>query len=332
MTDIRDTPTSGATPPGSVPAADAAGTTATGGAVDTATTGLPPGAGSATPDRRRSEVLYFALRNAKVVGGLSVLLLFTLFAIIGPMLTDWEPRERGAGARNSEPSAENWLGTTSFGQDVFTQLAYGTRSTLIVGVLAALIAAVIGMLIGFLAGYVGGIVDELLMIFTNIVLVLPVFVVLIVLSAYLGSRSTVSQAVVIGIFAWPWVARAVRAQTFTLRGRDFVDLARLTGVGTLKIIRREVAPNMGSYLVMVFVLLFAGAVLFAALLDFLGLGPNEGMSLGLMLNQANQQAAMAYGFWWWFIPSGAAITAITSAAYITNVGLDEVFNPKLREM
>jgi peptide/nickel transport system permease protein len=332
MTDIEATPTSEVVPRG-VPstgpvAAEPAAATAS--ATATAPTGLPVGAG--VPRRGGSEMFYFAIRNAKVVGGLSILLLFVLFGAFGPLLTEWGPRDRGAGPRNGSPTAENWLGTTSFGQDVFTQLAYGTRTTILVGVLAAAIAAAIGMLFGFLAGYRGGLVDEILMTITNIVLVIPVFVVLVVLSAYLGNRSLIAQGIVIGAFAWPWVARAVRAQTFTLRARDFVDLARLTGLRTLAIIRKEIAPNMGSYLVMVFVLLFAGAVLFAALLDFIGLGPRDTMSLGLMLNQANQSAAMTYGFWWWFIPSGAAITAITGAAYVTNVGLDEVFNPKLREM
>jgi peptide/nickel transport system permease protein len=258
--------------------------------------------------------------------------LFLLFGVLGPLLTEYGPRQRNAGPRGTEPSADYWFGTTSFGQDIFTQLSYGTRATFIVGILAALISAVLGMSIGFLAGYRGGWLDEWLMLITNVVLVLPAFVVLIVLTAYVGINNLPTQALLIGAFSWPWVARAVRAQTFSLRARDYVDLARLTGLRTFAIIRREIAPNMASYLVMVFVLLFAGAVLFAALLDFLSLGPRGGMSLGLMLNQANDQAAMTFGMWWWFVPPGAAITIITGAAYITNVGLDEAFNPKLREM
>lgn len=331
MTDIKDTTTPDQPPEESGPAA---GIATSAGAAEPATAAAGVGAGAYVPlgGRRRSETLYFALRNPKVVGGLAVLILFVLFGALGPIFTAWGPRQRRAGGRNGAPDAENWLGTTSLGQDVFTQLAYGTRASFYVGIGAALVAAVIGMLVGFLAGYRGGVLDELLMTFTNIVLVLPVFVVLIVLNAYLGNRSLWIQALVIGVFSWPWVARAVRAQTFTLRGRDFVDLARLSGVGTLNIIRREIAPNMASYLVMVFVLLFAGAVLFAALLDFIGFGPRDSVSLGWMLDQARQNSAIIYGFWWWFIPPGAAITAITGAAYITNVGLDEVFNPKLREM
>jgi peptide/nickel transport system permease protein len=295
----------------------------------------PPGAptGAIVPIVRRSrgEWLHFALRNKKVIGGGGLLLFILLVGLIAPLFLGFGPRERGAGPRNSPPSADHWFGTTYFGEDVFTQFAYGIRASFLVAVLAAAMAAVIGMGIGFVAGYRGGLIDEILMTITNIVLVLPVFVVLIVVTTYLGINNIPTQAFIIGVFAWPWVARAVRAQTLTLRSRDYVDLARLTGIRPLAIVRREIAPNMGSYLVMVFILLFAGAVLFAAALDFLGLGPRQGMSLGLMLTLANQWGALHLGFWWWFIPPGAAITTITGAAYVTNVGLDEVFNPKLRE-
>jgi peptide/nickel transport system permease protein len=293
--------------------------------------GAPAGPVIPVVRRSRGEWLHFALRNSKVLGGAGVLLAILLVGVIAPFFVGYGPRERGAGPRNGAPSADHWFGTTTFGEDVFTQFAYGIRATFLVAVLAAAIAAILGMAIGFIAGYLGGIVDEILMVVTNIVLVLPVFVVLIVVTSYLGINNIPTQAFVIGIFSWPWVARAVRAQTFSLRARDYVDLARLTGVGPLTIIRKEIAPNMGSYLVMVFILLFAGAVLFAASLDFLGLGPRDGMSLGLMLQLATEWGALHLGMWWWFIPPGAAITMITGAAYVTNVGLDEVFNPKLRE-
>lgn len=290
-------------------------------------------AGAAVPMAgRRHEGLYFALRNKKVIGGLAVIVAFLLVGLIAPFFFEHGPREHNVGPRMTGPSADHLLGTTFFGQDVFVQFANGVRSTFAVAVLAALIAALIGMTFGFVAGYRGGIVDEILMTITNVVLVLPVFVVLIVVTAYLGINNLPTQALVIGAFSWPWVARAVRAQTFSLRVRDFVDLARLTGRRPLTIIRTEIAPNMSSYLLMTIILLFAGAVLFAASLDFLGLGPRDNMSLGLMLEQATAWNALHLGMWWWFVPPGAAITAIVGAAYITNVGLDEVFNPKLREM
>jgi peptide/nickel transport system permease protein len=128
------------------------------------------------------------------------------------------------------------------------------------------------------------------------------------------------------------VARAIRAQTFSLASRDFVDLARLGGAGGAKIVFTEIAPNMSSYLFMTFILLFGGSVLTAATLDFIGLGPTDGMSLGLMMNNAVLWSALPLGMWWWFVPPGLGITMIVGALYIMNVGLDEVFNPKLREL
>ncbi|MCD0442728.1 ABC transporter permease [Glycomyces sp. A-F 0318] len=283
------------------------------------------------PVGRRNEHLYFALRNPKVVIGLVVVLALLLLGLIGPFFLSDSPNEY-VGPKSEAPSGEYWFGTTYFGQDVFTQFVHGLRSSYLVGALGGGIAFVIGLTIGFTAGYRGGMVDEVLNMITNVVLVLPALAVLIVISSYLEVRGVVSQAVIIGVFSWPWVARAVRAQTFTLRNRDYVDLARLTGKRSPQIIMREIMPNMASYLLMSMILLFGGAILFAAMLDFIGLGPSNAVSLGTMMQQSMAWSSLHLGMWWWFIPPGLAITLIVGALYITNVGLDEVFNPKLREM
>jgi peptide/nickel transport system permease protein len=284
-----------------------------------------------TSMRASREALYFARRNRKLVGGLAVVLLFLVVAAVGPLLTDHGPNEY-VGPPAQRPSAQYWFGTTMFGQDVFAQFTHGLRSTFLVGLLGGGLAAFIGMLIGFTAGYRGGAVDEALNMITNVVLVIPTLAVLMVIATYLRVRGVVPEAIFIGVFSWPWVARAIRAQTFTLRSRDFVDLARLSGASGRKIIFKEIAPNMSSYLFMTFILLFGGAVLIAATLDFIGLGPTEGISLGLMMNNAVLWSALPLGMWWWFVPPGLGITVIVGALYIMNVGLDEVFNPKLREM
>jgi peptide/nickel transport system permease protein len=281
------------------------------------------------PHRSRNEILYFAFRNRKLVIGLSVVLFFLALAIVGPWLTDATPFEFGY-PTGEPPSRDYWLGTTAAGQDVFAQFVYGLRSSFIVGAIAAAVAAAIAMTIGFLGGYLGGIVDDLLSIVTNVVLVLPTLAVLIVFAAYLDVGSLFAEAVLIGITLWPWAARAIRAQTFSLSAREFVSLARLSGSGSIRIIVKEIAPNMSSYLFLVLILLFGGSVLTAATLDFLGLGPSQVMSLGLMMNTAVYASALQLGMWWWFIPPGLAITAIVGGLYIMNVGLDEVFNPKLR--
>jgi peptide/nickel transport system permease protein len=282
------------------------------------------------PRRDRNEALYFAARNRKLVVGLSVVLLFLVVAIVGPWLTDAEPFEFGFPTGES-PSRDNWLGTTAAGQDVYSQFVHGLRSSFFVGAVAGGVAALIAMTIGFMSGYRGGFVDDVLSVLTNVVLVLPTLAVLIVFAAYLNVGSLLAEAVLIGVTLWPWAARAIRAQTFSLATREFVSLARLSGSGGLRIIVREIAPNMSSYLFLVFILLFGGAVLTAATLDFLGLGPSQVMSLGQMMYTAVYASALQLGMWWWFIPPGIGITAIVGALYVMNVGLDEVFNPRLRD-
>jgi peptide/nickel transport system permease protein len=281
--------------------------------------------------KKKNEMLYFMLRNAKLRIGVAVLLIFVVLALVGPLLTKYQPKDYVAPGVEP-PSSEFWFGTTSFGEDVFTQFVYGLRATFIVGLIGGGLGTLIGILIGFIAGYRGGIVDEILNMFTNIVLVIPSLVVLLIIAAYLEVRGFLFESIFIGFFAWPWAARAIRAQTFSLRSREFVDLARLSGMKPLKIIIKEIAPNMMSYLLLVYILQFGGAILTAATLDFIGLGPTNSVSLGLMMNNAVIYGALILGMWWWFIPPGLAITAIVGALYVTNVGLDEVFNPKLREM
>jgi peptide/nickel transport system permease protein len=166
---------------------------------------------------------------------------------------------------------------------------------------------------------------------TNVVLVIPTLAVLIVFAAYLDVGSLLAEAVLIGVTLWPWAARAIRAQTFSLAAREYVSLARLSGAGGVRIVVREIAPNMSSYLFLVFILLFGGSILTAAMLDFLGLGPSQVMSLGSMMYTAVYASALQLGMWWWFIPPGIGITAIVGGLYVMNVGLDEVFNPRLRE-
>jgi peptide/nickel transport system permease protein len=282
--------------------------------------------------KKKNEFLYFALRNKKLLIGLSIILLFVVLAFIGPMLTHNEPFAYANPLGAEPPSSEYWFGTTFFGQDVFAQFVHGLRATFLVGILGGGLGTLIGILVGFTAGYRGGIVDEILNIITNIVLVIPTLAVLLIIAAYLQVRSIFMECIFIGFTAWPWAARAIRAQTFSLRTRDFVDLARMSGMKSFKIIFTEIAPNMMSYLVMTFILQFGGAILIAATLDFIGLGPTNAVSLGLMMQIAVLWGALQLGSWWWFIPPGLAITAIVGALYVMNVGLDEVFNPKLREM
>jgi peptide/nickel transport system permease protein len=283
------------------------------------------------PKKKINEILYFALSNKRLRVGLTVVLLFLILAFVGPLLTHYK-WDAYVGPVYHPPSSEYWFGTTTFGQDVFTQFILGLKASFLVGIIGGGIGTLIGVLVGFTAGYHGGMIDEFLNMLTNIVIVIPTLAILLIISVYLKVRGVLIESIFIGFTAWPWAARAIRAQTFSLRSRDFIDLARISGIKPLKIMFTEIAPNMMSYLLMTFILQFGGAILIAATLDFIGLGPTNAISLGLMMNLAVLWGALPLGMWWWFVPPGAAIAAIVGALYLTNVGLDEVFNPKLRKL
>ncbi len=289
----------------------------------------------AAPVRKpRGEFLFFALRSKKFLIASAILLVLACLAIFGPLIDPTDPiAQDGVPMRHPTLDPGNWFGTTYFGEDVFAQFVNGLQATFFVGVLGGGLAALIGMAIGFVAGYRGGWTDEFLNMITNVFLVIPTLAVLLVITSYLQARGVLFEAIFIGMTSWPWAARAIRAQTFSLRSREFIDLAKLSGRGSWKIIVTEIAPNMSSYLFLTFILLFGGAILIAASLDFIGLGPTGGLSLGLMMyNSVTYGAALQLGIWWWFIPPGIGIMATVGALYVMNVGLDEIFNPKLREM
>ena len=167
---------------------------------------------------------------------------------------------------------------TSFGQDVYSQFVHGLRSAFVVGTVGGGLAWLISATVGFTATW-GGWLDDPLNMLTNVVPRDPDARDPIIVAAYVNVHSYTTEAILIGLTSWPWAARAVRAQTFSLKTRDFVDVALLSGWTTRQIIVREIAPNMSSYLLMMFILLF-GARLIGASLDFLGLSPSEAVSLG----------------------------------------------------
>jgi peptide/nickel transport system permease protein len=279
------------------------------------------------------ETVFFALRNRKLVIGLGITLFMLAFALVGPLFARHPPLEYG-GHLSVAPTTKDgyWFGTTLLGQDVYAQFVNGLRLAFVVGLIGGGIAAIVGMLVGFTAGYRGGVVDEVLNMITNVVLVIPTFALLLVIAAYLKVRGVMTESIFIGLTSWPWAARALRAQTFSLTSRDFIGLARLSGSKSSRIIFTEIAPNMSSYIFMMFILLFGGAILIAATLDFIGLGPSNTISLGMMMQLSVQNAALQLHLWWWFLPPGLAMMAIVGSLYVMNVGLDEVFNPRLRSM
>jgi peptide/nickel transport system permease protein len=228
------------------------------------------------------------------------------------------------------PRALHVLGTDNFGRDVLAELIAGTRTSLLIGLMAGSIATLIGLTLGLLAGYVGGNLDNFLSSIINVFIVIPSFVILILISVSLRTRGFVTTALVIGITAWPWTARSVRAQTTSLRNRDHVNLSKLSGHSLPRIIIKDILPYVASYVMMAFILQMASGILAEASLSMLGLGPQNVASLGLMMSCAMNFSALPNGAWWAFLPVVAVIALITFSLNLVNSGLDQIFNPQIR--
>ncbi len=227
------------------------------------------------------------------------------------------------------------LGTDNFGRDVSAELVEATGTSLLIGIVAGLIATTIGLILGLAAGYIGGIVDDVVMFFTNLLTVIPTIVILILISYSIGQekRGPVLIAVVIGFTAWVWTARAVRAQVFSLRNRDHVSLSKLSGHPVWLIIFTDIFPYIASYVMMALILQISTAILYEASLSILGLGPKTSVTatLGLMMNWAFYYMAPSLGKWWAYMPVIVVIALISFSLNLMNTGLDQVYNPALRE-
>jgi ABC-type dipeptide/oligopeptide/nickel transport system permease subunit len=227
------------------------------------------------------------------------------------------------------------LGTDNFGRDVLAELVKATSVSLVIGLVAGVIATTIGLIMGLMAGFMGGIVDDIIMFITNMFTVIPTFVLLILISFSIGQdkRGPVTIAIVIGLTFWVWTARAVRAQVFSLRDRDHINLSRLSGHSTARIIIIGILPFIASYVIMALILQVSSAILLEASLSILGLGPRttETPTLGLMMNWAMIYQAHILGKWWALFPVLLVIALITFSMNLMNTGLDQVYNPALRE-
>ena len=227
------------------------------------------------------------------------------------------------------------LGTDNFGRDVLTELVAATATSLKMGFVAGLFATTIGLILGLLAGYIGGVVDDVIMFFTNILTVIPSVIILILITFSLGQeyRGAMTIAVVIGITSWVWTARAVRAPVLSLRNRDHVNLSKLSGHSTARIILMSILPYIASYVVMAFILQISLGILTEAFLSILGMGPRttDVPTLGLMMNWAMIYSAHLMGKWWAYFPVILTIALITFSLNLMQTGLDQVFNPALRE-
>lgn len=269
------------------------------------------------------------LRSPKVVGGLGLLAVFVLLGLLGPVLAPYDPSATGQDAL-APPSLSHLFGTTSTGEDVFSQVLTGTRLSLQVGLVAALFGELLAVIVGVTSGYLGGLADEGLSAVNNVFLVIPVLPLQIVLVEYLGAQSWLILALVIAATAWPHGARRLRAQTLSIRRRDYIQAAKAMGEPVWRIVGFEIVPNLLAIVATGFLFQVTFAIVVQASLAFLGLGDPRQWSWGTILYWAGNNNAFLLGAWWWYVPPGLCLAFLGMGLALVNLGIDEVINPRLR--
>jgi len=278
-----------------------------------------------------AEILRAFLRNRKAAVGLAIVIFYVVVALAAPLITAHDPNKRVA-RPHQPPSIETVMGSTRMGRDVYTQLVWGSRTSLAVGFLAGLIVTALGTLIGVTSGYFGGKVDEILNFATNIVLVIPQLPLLLVLAAFIGEAGPLVIAIIIGLTSWGWGARVTRAQTLSLRQREFIEASRALGEPAWRMILVELLPNLLSIISLNFIGSVIYTIITEATLEFLGLGDPLAVSWGTMLYNAQITAAITVGAWWEVLAPCAAIATIGIGLSLINFGIDEVSNPRVRTL
>jgi peptide/nickel transport system permease protein len=259
-----------------------------------------------------------------LIGGIAA------FGIFGPFLVGNPDAISNTGL--SGPSPEHWLGTTQTGQDVLAQLAYATRGSLQIGLLVGVLATILSAFFGIYGAYLGGFADEVFSLLSNVFLVIPGLPLVIVISGFVPreSRGLWTIALVLALTSWAASARVLRAQTLSVRNRDYVAASRVSGERPWRVIAVEILPNLLPVLASQFVFAVISAILGEAGLSFLGLGASGSSTLGTMLFYAQNGFALPLGAWWWFLPPGLMIALFGMGLSLINFSIDEIINPKLK--
>jgi peptide/nickel transport system permease protein len=268
------------------------------------------------------------LRSGKAAAGALILFFFVVIAVIGPWITPYSPDATG-GLPVAAPSGAHWFGTDQLGRDIFSQLLVGTRGVIVVGFAAGAIATALSLLIGIAAGYLPGRAAEILSVLSNVFLVLPALPLLIIITSAIPKNGGWIVILTIGLTSWAWNARLLRAQTLSLRRRDYIEAARATGESTWRIIGFEILPNLTAIIASGFVGTVVFTVLSEITLAFVGINVSD-WNWGTVLYWAQSQDALAQNAWWWFVPAGLAIALLGTGLALLNFGIDEFVNPRLR--
>ena len=266
--------------------------------------------------------------KAKV--GVAILTVYLIVAIIGPWVAPYDPNATTTQAVPLGPNIHHLFGTSATGGDVLSQILVGTRATVILGLVCGVVATVLSVLVGAAAGYLGGYADEVLSLFANVMLVMPALPLLVIILGYLPHTGEVPTALVLSALGWAWGARVIRAQTLSIRNRDFVLAAREVGESRWRIIVFELLPNQIGLIAASFVNTVLYAVLTSVALAFLGITNFSDWNYGDILYWAQSGSAVELGAWWWYVFPGVTVAVLGMSLVLINFGLDELSNPRLR--
>ncbi|MCX8278217.1 MAG: ABC transporter permease [Dehalococcoidia bacterium] len=287
-----------------------------------------------TPEtqNRPTAIYRYIRRNPAMMGGLGILSVMFIFWAFGTVLTDVDDARPLSFRPSQSPSSEHWLGTDRQGKDLVTVLVIGTPQTLRIGLIAGAIGITIGTMLAFIAGYFGGFIDGTIRFVVDTLQTIPILIVLVAIAIAIPGDMTVEMmALVVAMLAWLGPTRVLRSQVLVMRQQSYVDLARLTGMGDMEIIVKEMIPNLMPYIVANFVLAVAGAILASIGIEALGLGPFEANTLGMTIYWNIYYASLLNGWWWWWAPPIVIIVLLFVGLFLVTRGLDEWANPRLRK-
>ncbi|MFB9886966.1 ABC transporter permease [Balneatrix alpica] len=274
-------------------------------------------------------LLKLLTNNPKALLGVVLVSFFILASAAAPLLTDYDPQRR-VGKPHQPPSEQHLLGTSRMGYDIYSQLLYGGRTSLAVGIGAGTLVTLLAVVLGISSGYFGGKADEIITFFTNVVLVIPNLPLLLVLAAFLGEVGPWIIGLIIGLTSWAWGCRIIRAQTLALREKEFVRAAELIGEPAWRILFCELLPNLVSIIGITFIGSVIYAIMTEATLEFIGLGDPLAVTWGTMLYHAQNSSALLVGAWWEILTPCIAIATLGAGLSLLNFAVDEIANPALR--
>ena len=268
--------------------------------------------------------------NRKFALGIIMFMAAILVSLIGGCLSSQEFLRPGHFPANQPPSLDRLLGTDSLGRDIFTQLFIAIPNSLLIGLIAATVGTILGTVIGFIGGYHGGVIDDILRVPTDVFLSVPSLIFLILIASVVKSVNVWSMAMLLSLFSWSNPARAARAQMLTLKERDFVYMARLSGMGSTGIIVGELMPHIFQWMSANFTNAVLWGIMTESGLSIIGCGPQGEITLGMMLYWALSYVSLFRGLWWWWMTPTFTLIFLFASLYLIHLGLDEIFNPRLR--